>query len=784
MAVLVGILLTLLPLIGLFGLYVAVLTVVPANAGCRRDTALLVLFAGVLLHGLMFPFELFPGVRLDASGAVLVAAVLFAGPWVGVVTAVTACLAQWYLGDAAVGAGVLGLVLNLFGVLWLLRGEFAKYGAPIPYVPSWRQCLLAGFWAGISDTIALLLVMPSSYGWLVVVESGLWLAAFQWLAFLVMGGLLYAYQRQQVLARALQASRQALDFSRQEQDERFEAVFEHAAVGIALVSPDGRLLKVNGKLCETLGRPREALLEVLFQALTHQDDLDTDLARMGALLRGEVDTYQLEKRYLRADGSALWANLTVSLVRHTDGAPAYFISFIEDISERREFQQQISTMAFQDALTGLPNRRLFMDRLGVALRHARRSARFGAVLLLDLDHFKTLNDTRGHDVGDRFLQAIASRLQVCVRAEDTVARLGGDEFVVILESLGENEPQAAAVADRLGQLICLEVTKPFYFTQSEAGGQFQTTASIGICLFGEEEVSLEDVLKYADLALYDAKAAGRNGVCFFNAEMQYTLEMRAMIQSALSHALAQDELIVFAQPQVDENGDLLGAELLLRWQHPKVGWISPSQFIPLAEEIGAIMPIGRWVMRVACETLVRWSVQPLCAHLSLSVNVSVRQFRQSGFVDEIKAMLAETGAPAQRLKLEFTESIAIDNVADTIEKMAQLSVLGIRFSMDDFGTGYSSLSYLKRLPLDQLKIDQSFVRDINTDPDDAAIVAAILSISHSLGLEVVAEGVETEEQQYYLMRHGCRIFQGYLFGRPCPLPELEKTYLQVGQNGI
>ena len=786
MAVLLGLLPTLLPILGLFGLYVAVLAVIPGTRLRWRHAALALIFTGAMLYTLAYPFAAVPGVILDARGAILAVAILFGGPWVGGITALAGCLFRLQLGGAGAVAGVFGLLLNLLGTLWLLRYQSRSLLAAQPLPASMRLVahplrlgLLVGCWAGLAEALSLLLIPPWQQGWRLFVDSGLTLAGVQLLGFFVMGSLLWTYHQRQLLEQALRRAELDLLLERQERDERFETIFEQAAVGIALVAPDGSLLKVNRKLCDILGLARFDLVARTFQAVTYPEDLESDLARVAQLLAGEIDTYQLEKRYLRGDGALVWANLTVSLVRHGDGRPHYFISFIEDISERKAYQQQISTLAFQDVLTELPNRRLFLDRLRYALVRSERSQQYGAILLLDLDHFKTLNDTQGHDVGDSFLQCIALRLRECVRAEDTVARLGGDEFMLILEGLGKDEASAASHAERLAEQIRLAIGLPFSFERKNGARVFQTTASVGISLFHGDSVSLDDLLKQADLALYDAKAAGRNTLCFYNIEMQYALEIRAVIQNALYHAQELNELLIYAQPQVDRDGQLVGAELLLRWHHPMVGWISPSQFIPLAEETGTILSIGQWVLRSACQTLARWARQPQYAALTLSINVSIRQFRHAGFVDEVRAILAETGAPPARLKLELTESIVIDNVDDTVRKMNQLRQMGLRFSMDDFGTGYSSLSYLKKLPLDQIKIDQSFIRDMTSNADDAAIVTAILSISRSLSLQVVAEGVETEAQQQFLHRHGCELYQGFLYGRPMPLAELEHFQLQV-----
>ncbi len=580
MAVLLGLLPTLLPILGLFGLYVAVLAVIPGTRLRWRHAALALIFTGAMLYTLAYPFAAVPGVILDARGAILAVAILFGGPWVGGITALAGCLFRLQLGGAGAVAGVFGLLLNLLGTLWLLRYQSRSLLAAQPLPASMRLVahplrlgLLVGCWAGLAEALSLLLIPPWQQGWRLFVDSGLTLAGVQLLGFFVMGSLLWTYHQRQLLEQALRRAELDLLLERQERDERFETIFEQAAVGIALVAPDGSLLKVNRKLCDILGLARFDLVARTFQAVTYPEDLESDLARVAQLLAGEIDTYQLEKRYLRGDGALVWANLTVSLVRHGDGRPHYFISFIEDISERKAYQQQISTLAFQHVLTELPNRRLFLDRLRYALVRSERSQQYGAILLLDLDHFKTLNDTQGHDVGDSFLQCIALRLRECVRAEDTVARLGGDEFMLILEGLGKDEASAASHAERLAEQIRLAIGLPFSFERKNGARVFQTTASVGISLFHGDSVSLDDLLKQADLALYDAKAAGRNTLCFYNIEMQYALEIRAVIQNALYHAQELNELLIYAQPQVDRDGQLVGAELLLRWHHPMVGWM-------------------------------------------------------------------------------------------------------------------------------------------------------------------------------------------------------------------
>ncbi|MDP2021882.1 MAG: bifunctional diguanylate cyclase/phosphodiesterase, partial [Hydrogenophaga sp.] len=385
----------------------------------------------------------------------------------------------------------------------------------------------------------------------------------------------------------------------------------------------------------------------------------------------------------------------------------------------------------------------------------------------DLDNFKTLNDTLGHDKGDLLLQRVAQRLVFCVREGDTVARLGGDEFVVMLEGLSENPDEAATQAETVGEKILATLNQPYRL----AGYENRSTPSIGVTLFSGHQTSIDELLKQADLAMYQSKTAGRNTLRFFDPAMQAMVSERAALEVDLREAVRQQQFVLYYQPQVVEDGRLTGAEALLRWQHPRRGLVSPAEFIPLAEETGLILPLGHWVLETACAQLATWANQPKTAQLSLAVNVSANQLHQADFVDQVLAVLSRTGANAKRLKLELTESLLVSDVEKTIAKMAALKAHGVGFSLDDFGTGYSSLSYLKRLPLDQLKIDQGFVRDILIDPNDAAIAKMVVALADSLGLAVIAEGVEIEAQRDFLAHLGCHAYQGYLFSRPLPLDE-------------
>lgn len=448
------------------------------------------------------------------------------------------------------------------------------------------------------------------------------------------------------------------------------------------------------------------------------------------------------------------------------------------ITERKEAEEKIHTLAYYDALTHLPNRRLLMDRLHRAASVSARNNHFDAVLFLDLDHFKTLNESKGYDVGNLLLLEVARRLESISRDGDTVARLGSDEFVIVLEALSIDQGVAAAQAEMVAGKIQAALSQPYRLNDLT----HHITLSIGIVLFRGQQENVEDLLKHAEVAMYQAKTAGRNSIRFHDREMQAALETRAEMESELRQAIDLHQLRLYYQVQVDSLGRPLGAEALVRWAHPERGLVSPMHFIPLAEETGLILPMGLWILQTACAQLKAWQQNAQTRELSLAVNVSAKQFRQAEFVEQVQRVLLESGAKPSNLKLELTESILLENVDEIISKMRELKVLGVRFSLDDFGTGYSSLQYLKRLPLDQIKIDQSFVRDISQDANDAAIVQTIIAMSKALGLKVIAEGVETKVQQEFLEGHGCHAFQGYLFGKPVTIEQFEERLYQPGKT--
>ncbi|MBI4996754.1 MAG: EAL domain-containing protein [Rhodocyclales bacterium] len=466
-----------------------------------------------------------------------------------------------------------------------------------------------------------------------------------------------------------------------------------------------------------------------------------------------------------------------------DGKPI-LQAVVRDITERKSADDEIKHLAFYDYLTHLPNRRLMLDRLGQALASSARHGGHGAVMMIDLDNFKTLNDTMGHDIGDRLLIDVAARLKSCVREGDTIARMGGDEFLVLLEDLDEGG-LAAMQAENVARKILLKLDEPYWLDATRSGDapgrrSHQCTSSIGITLFRGQSVTTDELMKRADTAMYHAKSAGRNTLRFFDPEMQAAAQERASLELDLRKAIDEEQFLLYYQAQVDAADRVIGAEALLRWGHPERGLVSPAEFIPRAESTGLILPLGQQALTIACTQLALWATRPETEHLTLAVNVSARQFKLPDFVDQVLEIVDSTGARPERLKLELTESLLLENSSDIIAKMNALKACGVGFSLDDFGTGYSSLSYLKRLPLDQLKIDQSFVSDILTDPNDAAIARTIVALGQTLGLAVIAEGVETRGQRDFLARNGCLAYQGFFFSRPVPVADFEALIARTG----
>lgn len=554
------------------------------------------------------------------------------------------------------------------------------------------------------------------------------------------------------------------------------SVFSTASEGIIITDPEGKILDVNAAFTEVTGYPREEVIDRnprILQSGRHDARFYAQMWKTIA----ETGRWQGEVWNRRKNGEIYPEWLTITAGTTQQGAErkiTHYVSTFSDITQRKNNEAEIFQLAFFDPLTGLPNRRLLMDRLRHLLAAREASAGHATLLFIDIDNFKTLNDIKGHDVGDLLLQEIARRLQSSAREGDTVARLGGDEFVVMLEGLSPEADQAATQAKAAGEKILHALRRVYHLKDFE----YHSSCSIGISMFSHD-VSADELLKQADTAMYEAKAAGRNALRFFDPTMQAALEARATLEADLHQALAHRQFILHFQIQVNADNKPVGAEALLRWNHPQRGMVMPDAFIPLAEETGLIKQIGHWVLATACAQLKSWETDPDKRFLVLAVNVSALQFVAKGFVKQVETLLASSGIVPSRLKLEITESMLLDNVEREISTMRQMKALGVCFSLDDFGTGYSSLQYLKRLPLDQIKIDQSFVRELAVNSNDRAIVRTIIAMAQSMDLDVIAEGVETEEQRQLLLNAGCTHFQGYLFSKPAPIAEFEKLLKSI-----
>jgi diguanylate cyclase (GGDEF)-like protein/PAS domain S-box-containing protein len=549
-------------------------------------------------------------------------------------------------------------------------------------------------------------------------------------------------------------------------EERYRVAFQTSldVISISRVN-DGTYVEVNDAFVNTMGYERK---EVIGRSAL---DLDVwvdsgDRLSLVELMRHKSSCRDVEAQFRRKNGEVFSGLFSVSLIE-IDGSPC-LLSALRDVSDSKVAEKEIKTLAFFDPLTGLPNRRLLLDELGKTLAPTLRKSRKRALLFVDLDDFKTVNDTLGHKTGDLMLKEIALRLKACLRDGDTVAHQGGDEFVVLLEDLSESSENATTQARAVAEKILAVVGQPFHLAAHEC----RITSCIGITVFGNDSENSRDALQQADIAVHQAKLTGRNSMHCFAPAMQTAVNARASMVQDLRIAISRNQFLIYYQPQVDR-GHLVGVEALLRWKHPTRGIVPPNEFISLAEETGMILPLGNWVLETACKQIAGWATGEETAHIAVSVNISAHQFRQPNFVEQILASLETTGANPKKLKLELTESILVKSIEDVIAKMSRLKYYGVRFSVDDFGTGYSSLTYLKRLPLDQLKIDRSFVHDILTDVGSGAIAQSIISLSKAMGLSVIAEGVEIEEQREILVRMGCHSFQGYLFSRPLPVEEFE-----------
>jgi diguanylate cyclase (GGDEF)-like protein/PAS domain S-box-containing protein len=571
------------------------------------------------------------------------------------------------------------------------------------------------------------------------------------------------------------SERKRAEMQLRDNEGRYRTVFQthFDAISIARLE-DGKILDCNQAFLDMTGYEREEVLgrttlELRIWADARDRQAMTKMVQQDSSFRG------LEIQFRKKNGDVRWGEMSAS-VMEIDGSPC-ILAITRDLSAAKAAEKTIQSLAFYDPLTGLPNRRMLMERLHHPLAASARSRRSQALLLIDLDHFKTLNDTLGHRTGDLMLQKSAQRIVACTHEADTVCRLGGDEFVVVLEDLSKVAEEAAAQAVAVGEKILAAIDQPCQIEEHEC----HSTASIGIAVFGDRQDNTDEILKQAEIALYQAKATGRNTFRFFSPALQATVNARAALEEDLRQGIKAQQFLLYYQPQM-ERGRVTGAEALIRWKHPRRGIVPPGEFIPLAEESRLILPLGDWVLETACEQIASWAGRKETAHLSVAVNISALQFRQQSFVEQVLATLSRTGANPGNLRLELTESMLVDNLDDIISKMNELKSHGLRFSLDDFGTGYSSLSYLKRLPLDRLKIDRSFVSDMLMDATSGAIAQTILSLGRAMGISVIAEGVETEEQRGYLAGLGCHSFQGFLFSRPLPLEQFEAFLRGVAEH--
>ncbi len=550
-------------------------------------------------------------------------------------------------------------------------------------------------------------------------------------------------------------------------EEHYRAIYQASQDFITINRlSDWVFLDVNQPFLNALGYERDEMIGHTSKELGLWANPD-DRKRFLEILQRDSRCQGFETPYRTKNGDLIWVSATASIVQ-LGGIPCVH-SVTRDITKRKQDDAKINELAFFDQLTRLPNRTLLLDRLKQSMAASSRSGQYGALLLIDLDNFKTLNDVLGHDMGDLLLKQVAQRLVACVRSEDTVARLGGDEFVVVLSNLSASERDAAKQTEGIGEKIVSTLNQVYQLNDHT----YYCSPSIGANLFVGQRADTDTLLKQADIAMYRAKKDGGNALRFFDSGMEAVVIERAALEKGLREAINQEQLVLYYQAQVSE-AQLIGAEVLVRWQHPVRGLVSPNEFIPLAEETGLILSLGHWVLETACAQLATWGERADMSHLTVSVNVSANQFRQKDFVEQVSSVLDKTGANPFRLKLEVTESMLLSNVDEVIDKMFSLKARGVGFSLDDFGTGYSSLSYLKRLPLDQLKIAQPFVRDILADENDAAIATTIIALAQSFELDVIAEGVETEAQRDYLSSVGCHAYQGYFFSRPLPIEDFER----------
>ena len=705
------------------------------------------LFGGICVLGMLNPITLADGLIVDARAVILSMGALFGGPLVAIVAGLLAGAFRFWLGGIGMFSGLaeilLAVVLGLAYRKLYLRQQ-VKIG------PS--QLLVFGLTLQVLDLL-LYALLPAEHVMFALQQAGVPMLLVMPVATLFLGLMLKEIS-------------QRID---DEQELRIAAIAFNSQQGMLITDAHSRILRVNDAFCVITGYSSEEAVGQKTSLLASGRQDHSFYQSMWRQLE-ETDCWHGEVWNRRKSGEVFPEWLSINAVRDAQGQVVNYVASFADVTERKAAQEHIEQLAFYDPLTGLPNRRLLLDRLQHAMAASVRSGQSSALMFLDLDNFKNINDFHGHQAGDELLRLAAERLVGAVRGSDTVARLGGDEFVVMLEGLAGSPEAAAAQAEHVAEQLLEAIGAPY-----QVGPLLlRSSTSIGVVLFGDDSCPIVELMKRADLAMYAAKAAGKNAVRFFDPQMQEAVSKRLRLEEEIREGLKADSFIPYLQPQLNEQGDLIGAEVLARWQHPLHGLLSPVAFIEVAEQAGLIEELDFQMLKQACRQLALWRNLPETKSLTLSVNVSARFLYQADFVERLLLLLEQTGADPSRLKLELTETLLLDDLPGAVVRMAALKEHGIRFSIDDFGTGYSSLAYLQRLPLDQLKIDQSFVRALPEDGNSAAIVRSICALASSLKLDVIAEGVETDEQHRALLDMGCRSFQGYLFGRPMPAQALEQ----------
>jgi diguanylate cyclase (GGDEF)-like protein/PAS domain S-box-containing protein len=728
------------------------------------------LFVGLLGFAVMnTSWEMTPGVLFDTRWVLISLCGLFFGLVPTLIAGVMMVSLRLYIGGA--GALVGSLVVIIPGCIGYLFAYILKRkNLPL----DWFKLYAFGMLIQMS-VLSCMLLMPEHLKYKVIDAIILPLVLIFPVCTMLVGLILSRQRDRRKAEYDLTESQKLLN----REQSLMRGLIDSLPDLISFKDTQGRYLGCNNAFEQYVGLTEQELKGKMDQELTGNFK-PSDIAKLDEqeiIASGKI--YSQDEWVIYPDGTKVLHETIKRTFDGLDGTRYGLMSVSRDITERKNHEEQIRRLAFYDPLTKLPNRRMLQDRLELMVSARSRDERLNALFFIDLDHFKALNDTHGHNMGDQLLIAVASRIQSSIRAEDLVARLGGDEFVVMIANMGSDKVTAGRFAEEIAEKIRLAICKPYKLSIKENSKTkneivFHCTPSVGISLFKSNLTSHDDILKQADVAMYQAKAAGRNTIRFFDPAMQLTLDKNAAILAELHQAIDNGEFELYYQIQIDETKGIQGAEVLLRWLHPTRGMVSPLDFIPLAEDSGLIIPIGCWVLESACQQLKVWETIPNRKNWQIAVNVSALQFQQENFVEQVQEIISSKNINPHCLKLELTESMVLENVELIIEKMQQLNKFGIDFSMDDFGTGYSSLSCLKRLPLKQLKIDQSFVRDITTDPDDAAIVQAIINLSSSLHYDVIAEGVETDEQRQFLFNNGCSQYQGFLFSRPVPITEFEE----------